>query len=314
MPLLMRWNVFTAALLVGLAAISGRAQAQLETRPPNRPLEPVQAVPPVEPFTAEGRLTLNPIGKALMVAEANEVPLELHGFQPTVIVASWFDPKRGLPVGKETSLTLMHRPNGTAYVNVVPTRSGRLQLALFTMFTDGGIDSQEIDVQVVFPKCSPSRLVVNLGVGDDARNEGTVYVELKQTDRVALYAGAVYDVGSRPVPIPAENIAFRVETAPGETPPIEINPATGKLRALHLGEALVDATFAGVTRQTCVVVRQAREGGASSGCERLLLSSNLILQNNIQNELKDKIQNGPIALPKPIEILKLPVSAPGAPK
>src|SRR5271166_4262525 len=92
---------------------------------------------PKEPFEADERLEIPVILNPLRVAEPNEIPIVLHGPGLKMILSmqaiDGSDPY-GMKGGEQTP-ELLHHPDGSTYVNIVPIRLGKLKISLMATFT-----------------------------------------------------------------------------------------------------------------------------------------------------------------------------------
>lgn len=224
--------------------------------------------------SVSGRLELPRATQSVKLAEETDIPLRAHDFKVHSVIArfSYFD-SAGNPLftDPETELPIQFYPDGSAYVGIVPEKVGKAQLHLEVRFEDGGVQSTSIEVEVGLPDKSPEKFMVNReGVGD--RTTGTIYMDLSaMSNQSDLFPIAVYSGHEGPVPIPDENIQFKIVSANAADPPIRINPSTGRITALHIGHALVQSTFEDFSDLTCVdVMEDASYGGDRTNCAELV--------------------------------------------
>jgi hypothetical protein len=211
---------------------------------------------------------------ALKLGRPNDVPVQLHGYAVHSTDASftYFDPSGNTQsYGRDTEVTMKYHPDGGAYVEVFPERVGKAELYIGVFFSDGGVQSARVVAEVALPNEKPDKFLVNRG-GDDSETTGTVYLDLSaQSNHINLNPKAVYSEEAGPVPIPYENVQFKLISANAADPPIRIDPSTGRIKALHIGHALVQSTFEDFSDLTCVdVMENASYGGDRTNCAELV--------------------------------------------
>jgi hypothetical protein len=136
---------------------------------------------------------------------------------------------------------------------------------LFVSFADGGEERERIDVQVIPSERQPEKLRITLG-GDDRRDTPVVYMDLSEAHRTKhLDPVAIYRNVTSPVPLNASVVTFKLINGGAA----EIDPSTGIVTALNIGQALLETSFGGLSTLTCIDVMQIG-GGLRSRCEELL--------------------------------------------
>jgi hypothetical protein len=219
----------------------------------------------------DDRLQLRSVGSELKLAEPNRIDLDLHGYRVRSAYAEWASYHGTVkhPLDTEPdSLAVMYDQNGQAYVNVTPLRLGRVELRVLIDFEDGASASARIDLQVVAPDRSADNLVVATGLGY-GRIEPVIYLDLR-SDRSSLFPALFYKGISQPVPIDAQYVTFMVLSSPGTDPPIEVDAATGAIKPLRIGHALVETRFQDLSALTCVNVVGDARFRSTTDCKELL--------------------------------------------
>jgi hypothetical protein len=225
---------------------------------------------------SKGRLEISPLKQPLRLEETAEIPLVLHGFAINVVRASWrYDETSGkaVPRGDSEEVVIKYHPDGTAYVNFTPEGLGKVNFAVTIYFEDGYIETERLDAEVILPERKPESIYAMTGVGNESSvGPGTIYMDLsgrshsRELDFKALYKGAAHSV-----PIPLKLATFKIISADESNSPIDFNATTGVITALHIGHALVQATFEGATTLVCVDVQEdATEGSDRTVCPELV--------------------------------------------
>jgi hypothetical protein len=255
--------------------------------------------PAIIPHTVEGRVEAIVPSQPFKLLEPNEILLKIR-FPGLTSVRSdqWTWPDEGAPSAVDQSnqtLPILHRPDGTTYIAVVPLRLGKVRLYLSGNFPDGGIFYQDVMLDVIPPDRSPEVFHIG-GTGPAYRkadmNESrypvrrgrrqdlgfilfTLDLRSDSADSFSppasryIYSQATYDGATQVIPILPELVAFKVTTQNG-APTIHLDEKTGIIDPLQPGHALIEATFGGVTDRACVVVKQSRFDVDRSQCEDLL--------------------------------------------
>lgn len=237
-----------------------------------------------EPHVEEGRVKINLETPEMTLAQDNKIPLGLHGYSVSNIILNWDFAEPGFEgrnPGEPEGLSLQQAPDGSAYVNFVPTHLGKLQLRILVTFQDGGVDADSVTVNVDrLPDRPPLRFILSstLASIDFRRKAGTMHLDLSSNFNkqlvvpVAFYHGIQSPIPLYPLTGNLRNqIAFSVIPKGNQPPPVEYDPATAEVKAIRLGQALIKATLDNKSAYACVdVSRDAREAAQYSDCSSFL--------------------------------------------
>ncbi len=227
---------------------------------------------PLEPHAVVGRIQVPVVTQVLKLAEPNPISIGVVGGSVRSVLTSWTyyvgnipypapEEDRGLPVSYDSS--------GGASISATPLKLGKAQLALFVIFTDGGFERKTINVQVVQSQQQPERLVITPWGGDNRRNHPVISLDLSDAHRtIDLFPAVIYKNVTPPVRLKALDVTFKLINSPGAA--AEIDPSTGIVTARHVGQALLETSFGGVSTLTCIDVMNDVRLGPGSRCEELL--------------------------------------------
>ncbi len=200
-------------------------------------------------FNAADRVRLT-APRTLLLAQKNDLPLKIVGGNlDTIFVfqkqekAEDATIKESIPDG-DASLPVLRRENGEAYIQLTPLRLGKVIFDLHGTFKDGGMWNQRIALQVEPPAEAPLAFYAN---------RGEVNQMLDETNGFILIPLANYPGLQHSVRIDHHFVSFNVRTA-GNRRVIEINPATGQVKPVAVGDALIQTSYAGASTLTCVMV------------------------------------------------------------
>jgi hypothetical protein len=225
--------------------------------------------PPV-PHVVVGRVQIPAINHPLKLAEPNQISIQSGGQSVTSVRARWFYYVHNIlsPSGEDdVVLPVSYGSNDVASVSVTPLKLGKLQLMLFVYFADGGFERNTIDVQVVQPEGQPERLIIASG-GTYGTDRPVIYLDVSDEHRKKdVDPAAIYKNVTKPVPLNASDVTFKWINPTGAA---EIDPSTGIVTARHVGQALLETSFGGVSTLTCIDVMENVGGGRRSRCEELL--------------------------------------------
>jgi hypothetical protein len=221
------------------------------------------------PFQANDRLQLLHIDHSVKVAEPNEIPFRISNPNVKSIIIDWGIYRTGRKSpdyaneakGAEYSLL-----PGTSIIHFTPSVIGKLKIVIMVAFLDGGVARKDEDVETVLPDQPPEKFIFPKSAWT-TWNQNRRYAIVNQTvwlDTVIYYPG--FD---KPIHLPATDIAFHVLNYPGRDP-LQLDPATGIIKPVAEGRALVQADFAGLTTLTCVIVFSSGPGGPNQDCNDLL--------------------------------------------
>lgn len=219
-----------------------------------------------------GRVQIPTVTEPMKLAEPNPISLQSNGEKVTSVVASWaYYNSSGFierPFNENDDiLPVSDDSSGSASVSVTPRRLGKVQLMLFISFADGGVERKTIDLQVGRSSRQPEKIVITPRGGDPTRDTPVLYLDLSETNRTErLFPAAIYKNVKNPVRLTASDVTFKVINGGAA----EIDPSTGIVTALNLGQALLETSFGGVSTLTCIDVMENVGGGLRSRCEDLL--------------------------------------------
>lgn len=226
-----------------------------------------------------GRVVATAPSNPLILEQANRIPLTLSKDKiHDVEVRLYYDRPDGIYLRPPHSFlqdqNILSDADGNAYINITPTRLGRMHADITVSFADGLVDLTHFDADVVLPERQPEKLVVAIMSGDEEPNEVFPMISLvlpNQLDRIgALYPWVYYSGDPDPVPIPAEDVQFRLIYGTDNGPSISFDKATGQFKAVHLGHTMVVTTFQGLTAMTCVEVKRPTDPYDLTLCRELV--------------------------------------------
>jgi hypothetical protein len=227
---------------------------------------------PQERHMVVGRVQIPVVTQALKLAEPNPIPIRVVGQRITSVSARWtyYVGNAPHPADEEDRvLPVSYDSSGGAFVSATPLKLGKAQLTLFVSFADGGVERMRINVQVVQSQRQPERLVITPGGGDNRRNHPIISLDLSNAHRtIDLFPAVTYKNVTSPVRLKASDVTFKLINSPGAA--AEIDPSTGIVTARHVGQALLETSFAGVSTLTCIDVMNDVRVGRGSRCEELL--------------------------------------------
>ena len=228
-------------------------------------------------FVAPGRLDVHPPSRPLKLAEENEVSLQSHqpGLNSVEIQQVQYSPgdtgphkTPHFPKGGWATLPVLHRADGSAYVNVVPRALGQVVLEIKARFPDGGETHTEALISVDPPDRSPEKFIV----GED-RGDLVIPLYLKPYPTVSVpHIQAIYGSEGDAYQINPAFVSFKIRTA-NDAHIVELNKTTGLIRPVRPGQALLKTTFQGWSNLTCIVVEDKFNPSPvpRPPCESLLL-------------------------------------------
>jgi hypothetical protein len=214
-------------------------------------------------FLANDRVNIETPSKDLVLAEENEISLNVHspGLLKTATYQRGEAPEPPI-AGGVMETPIQHRQDGSTYILIRPMRLGEVTLSISGRFPDGGYFHKEVRVNVRPPERGPSKLTV----GDLS----VIRMHLAGQNRRKLNVTAFYDGVIEPIWIGAPFVRYTLK-ANGQAPVISVDETNGVITPLNTGEVLVTTTFGGKEVLTCVVVTQNFYGyNDPAPCERLL--------------------------------------------
>jgi hypothetical protein len=231
-------------------------------------LSPVHAQ--TTPFIANDRVQLLPIDHSLKVAEPNEIPLRISNPNVKAMIIDWgfYRPGRTSPeYANEARSAEYSLLPGTSLVHFTPSVIGKLRIDITVSFLDGGVAHKNEDVETVLPDRLPEKLIFQKNSYRSTWNENVKWAIVGQT--VWLITVVYYPGFDKPIRLPATDIAFRVLNDP-KMEPLQVDSATGTIKPVAPGRALVQADFAGLTTFTCIRAFTSNPGGPWDDCHDLL--------------------------------------------
>jgi hypothetical protein len=233
---------YSSIALLGIVWSISDAPAQT---PANSP-PAVERAPPPDLMSVDGRLSIKTPNHPLQLGEENALTISLKGPPPTHLftVQREVTADRMSPwiQGSDQEVSVEHRPDGSAYVKVVPQRPGTIEFRLNVSFADGGWENDTVTAQVIAAK-PPQKLQIEAGT----MFHSTLTLDLsKRWGEHKIWITADYPGLKQPLAIPFKDAHFNVRTAKGD-PPIRFNTGTGEIDALRLGQALIETTYHGLT-------------------------------------------------------------------
>jgi hypothetical protein len=277
----------------------------------------------------------------LKIAEKAEISLVLHDKGLARVDASqrrYLDPAHkivdvyGIRGGLQT-LPVLYRPDGSAYIDFVPLRLGEIELTVSGIFADRVFDRSSTFLQVEPSQRKPAALIVaQAGMPD--RDTDTLRLNLDDShdgaqhpkDKTYLYPAAYYYDLQVPIVVDRPYARFAVRQDEDD-PVIDFDQATGGMRPLRRGAAMVETSYGGLVRRTCILVRAVRDINDHRDCEPLFAAIRPVVSDPLEttwaqnpygmsNEpfefltdwLEVKPPNHPVGFAQP---LKIPVKTSG---
>lgn len=219
-----------------------------------------------------GRVQVAAGTQPLKLAESTPISIRANGQKVTSVVAGWLYFVNNTPVSAQEQVKLLpvtYHSDGSAYISVTPLKLGKVQLTLLVSFPDGGVERDTIDVEVGQSTRPPEKLVIALPGGDNRRDTPVISMDLSERNRTEhVFPFAIYRTLHDPVSLNASDVSFKMLSPP--TGAADIDPSTGIITARHVGQALLETSFAGVATLTCIDVMKDARVGRASRCEELL--------------------------------------------
>jgi hypothetical protein len=218
-----------------------------------------------------GRVHISTAPRILKLVEPNPISFHAVGERVTSVRARWIYYVGNAPHPAnedDTVLPFTYDSSGAVLVSVIPLKLGKAQLVLFVTFADGGVERVRVDVQVDNSEQPPERLVIASG---GIYNLSRPVLPMDLSDRhktIDVDPVAIYKNVSSPVPLRASDVTFKFINSPEAA--AEIDRSTGIVTARHVGQALLETSFKGVSTLTCIDVMNDIRLGRRSSCEKLL--------------------------------------------
>ena len=150
---------------------------------------------------------------------------------------------------------VLSRPDGSHYISFIPLIAGRVGLVVTAEFSSGVFSEQSTSFTVEYPTRIPDKLNVALS-GMSGQISSIVPLSLEEAERGTtrrLIPNVLYANSPKPFPLEPARVKFTVKTA-GGMQVVRVDPSTGTITPVALGNALVITQFAGAVTTTCVVV------------------------------------------------------------
>jgi hypothetical protein len=224
-------------------------------------------------FPAGDRVDILPAPGDIRLAEEAELPLAIRAkglvkvssAQARYVGENSFNP--GI-FGSDKTLPVLYHPDGTAYIKVTPMGLGQVQLSIFGRFPDGGYFMKRTKLQVGVPEHKPIKLVVGQG-GMPNSPSPVIFLQIGP-HRNSVNVNALYGNVKELIEIPASFAKFTIRSH-DDPPAIHLDESTGIITPIHVGQALVVTSFAGLKHLSCVIVTQnVFDGYVHPPCKNLL--------------------------------------------
>jgi hypothetical protein len=164
-------------------------------------------------------------------------------------------------------VALQQDADGGSFVEVNPQGIGKLKLVLDFVYNDCAIQEVRVDVNVGAPEQAPEKFVLVWTNWHDVRKGGTAHLDFADFSSVVLTPLAFYKGVDSPVAVLGDDVAFTVLTRKKVESPISFDPSFRGVHSLQVGQALIKATFRGLSAYTCIdVTPDARTASRGSDC------------------------------------------------
>jgi hypothetical protein len=210
-------------------------------------------------FLANERLDVANEQQGVILAQPNQIPINLHGFAAHFARGMWTGYDNGggrIPShSDDIDLPISIRPDGSAFATVTPLEMGKLRLTIVVAFEDGGVASKFTDLYVA-PPDSPPEKIIAVADGGTRYHSGHAYLDLSHLGvmKGGLAVRAFYPGVEQSVPIDSKMVNYTILSGNENSAPFAIDASTGTITPVHAGHALVQTSFKGLSRFTCVVV------------------------------------------------------------
>jgi hypothetical protein len=262
-------SIFTLLLVSVFVILSPRAFGS--------PRTPMSA-PAAEAYQLLGTDRLNVLSPRhpLIAGEPNALLLEYANYKGRGVSIDWGRRLDGhiLWNGTIEPLSIMYGPDGRPFVNLVPMHTGEWVVHLIVSFTDGGVDTKDVEVSVILPERKPERLVVNTG----GREMSTIYLDVTRFMKDYMQVKAYYEGLDQGIDVPARQLKFKMSYVSSMGSPVKLDEETGFLTALHPGHALLEVSLRGVSTFECVEIVQDSAFSTVENCADLLLEKGKVPQ------------------------------------
>ena len=212
----------------------------------------------------------------LRLGEKNSVEIRLKGPHALCLVYGYGNELLPLPgdtedEDQEGCVPVQRHTDGKTFIEVVPTELGEKLLYFKAAFADCALEQDSVHVTVV-----PSHPPLRLYVGTTRQIVGAPPIETVTVgEHVKLRVEAEFAGFNLPLQVPVGDVKYRLIQAKG-LPAIRLDPSTGNIDAVRLGDALIESSYAGVLQTYCLKVRE-HEGYTPGNCEELREDSDRLL-------------------------------------
>jgi hypothetical protein len=262
------------------SAPSSNSAPQQGTAQPEQCLKEGKDCKLPEPRWVDGLVKINLPSPDLIVGRPNKIPLILRGREVRQVTTYWEfseESMEGRSIADAENVIVLYAQDRAAYVNFTPIRFGKQRFSVLIFFGDGSVNRDTVEVNVDrIPDRDPMGMIISdfhdLQYGGKA---GTVHLDLSpQSNQTILLPAAFYGTWVPLVPRPSDlrnDIVFTIIPRKNEEPPFEFDPASGQVKAVKLGQALLKATIGGRSAYDCIdVMSDAREYPQRSNCDDFL--------------------------------------------
>jgi len=218
------------------------------------------------------KLNCESVPKTMDLALANRVPLDLSGQSVKLVRAGWQDAEPGdpewAPFHDDATVDLQTGSTEGQFINVIPTRLGNQRLTITAFLTNGSVANCRALVLVKGGAKTPDTFFLSRSYGGGSWHPAQLVVlDLSpQFSKTGFQPVATYTDTKKTIELRAREVDFQILTAPGEKSPIKLDPSTGRIEAISLGKAVIEASFEGHSTHTCVIVRESVVAGSPLNC------------------------------------------------
>lgn len=223
-------------------------------------------------FLADDRVDILTPDRALHIARNNAVTLRVTG--PAIARIDCHPSRGDIPCEawkgqwSRQGTPWTQNADGTVSVNLFPMNFGKQEFTFFIRFEDGGVALRKISAEVDAGDARPTSIDQGCDRESPEKDLPLRLVPPKNgtvdfRGKAQLVPDVCYDGVRTAVPVPAAAVKYQLRSD-GNDLPIELEASTGKVKAVHPGQVLVQQSFAGLTGNTCVVVAPLDEPDASN--------------------------------------------------
>ena len=174
----------------------------------------------------------------------------------------------------EQETPVLRRADGSQFIRVVPMALGEVQLGLIAQFRGGALDQSAVTLKVG-PSSKPPAWIAIAPAG--LPRTDTDYLRVNTDDpyttrnggRERIFFEAYYYGLKESITLDPSFMRFRVIQP---SPPVINLDSNGSIKPLRRGDALLELSYGGAVRRTCVLIRRQRDGFDRGTCKQLRLS------------------------------------------